>query len=110
MKSTKFVDIIIHAKKADNFCDSFIVEVISYDVYSSLGCPGENFIPCVILYHYFRRSARRYQKKAEGGCKNWIMNKKYDTIVNKSETDQSAFGGMRNENNGAKNSWYYAAL
>lgn len=45
MKITKGVGIIIHTKKADNFCDPFIVEVISYDIYSSLGCPGENFIP-----------------------------------------------------------------
>lgn len=58
MKITKFVCSIIHAKKADNFCDLFIVEVISYDIYSSLGCPGENFIPWVILYHYLRGSAR----------------------------------------------------
>ena len=45
MKITKCVGVIVHTKKADNFCDSFIVEVISYDIYSSLGCPGENFIP-----------------------------------------------------------------
>ena len=31
MKITKGVGIIIHTKKADNFCDPFIVEVISYN-------------------------------------------------------------------------------
>ena len=58
MKITKGVGIIIHTKKADNFCDPFIVEVISYDIYSSLGCPGENFIPWELLYHHLWRSAR----------------------------------------------------
>ena len=59
MKITKCVGVIVHTKKADNFCDSFIVEVISYDIYSSFGCPGENFIPWVLLYHDFKRSARK---------------------------------------------------